>query len=213
MFGLKLKDAGRPLQDLEISYRPLELRSLIADVHSSHKPRSVKNVEWQPARGGVRFLDVQILPLAHTADALVGVSIAFLDVTTHRTLEDDLERARRELETAYEELQSTVEELETTNEELQSTNEELETTNDELRERTDETLRANSFLASVLSSIHQAVVVVDRDMQILAWSRLATELLGLLNDEVEGDHLLSLDIGLPVDKLRAPLRRVLAGDE
>src|SRR5574337_707657 len=89
-------------------------------------------------------------------------------------------KASWELETAYEELQSTVEELETTNEELQSTNEELETTNeelqstneeldtmnDELRERTDETLQANAFLGSVLSSIQQGVVVVDRTLRI-----------------------------------------------
>ena len=69
-----------------------------------------------------------------------------------------------ELETTNEELQSTNEELETMNEELQSTNEELETMNDELRERTDETLNgANAFLESVLASIQQGVVVVDRD--------------------------------------------------
>jgi two-component system CheB/CheR fusion protein len=172
---------------------------------------------------------------------VAGVSISFTDVTVHRALEDDLERARRELETAYEELQSTVEELETTNEELQSTNEELETTNeelqstneeletmneelqstneeletmnDELRERTDETLRANSFLGSVLSSVHQAVVVVDRELRILTWNRLATDMLGLLSEEVEGEHLLGLDIGLPVGELGVPLRRVLAGDD
>jgi two-component system, chemotaxis family, CheB/CheR fusion protein len=238
MFGLKLRDVGRPLQDLEISYRPLELRSLIGEVRAHQKPVQVKNVEWNAPRGGMRFLDVQLSPLGLTTESYVGVSIAFADVTLHRTLEDDLERARRELEAAYEELQSTVEELETTNEELQSTNEELETTNeelqstneeletmneelqstneeletmnDELRERTDETLRANAFLASVLSSVHQAVVVVDREFRVLAWNRLATELLGLLNDEVEGELLLNLDVGLPVGELRRPLARILA---
>jgi two-component system CheB/CheR fusion protein len=240
MFGLKLRDAGRPLQDLEISYRPLELRSLIAEVRAQEKPVHTRNVEWHGNRGAKRVLDVQLTPLARSATRVAGVSISFTDVTTHRTLEDDLERARRELETAYEELQSTVEELETTNEELQSTNEELETTNeelqstneeletmneelqstneeletmnDELRERTDETLRANAFLGSVLSSVHQAVVVVDRDLRILTWNRLATDMLGLLNEEVDGEHLLGLDVGLPVADLRNPLRSVLAGE-
>jgi two-component system CheB/CheR fusion protein len=169
------------------------------------------------------------------------VIVTFVDSTEHRALEEGLERARRELETAYEELQSTVEELETTNEELQSTNEELETTNeelqstneeletmneelqstneeletmnDELRDRTDETLQANSFLGSVLSSIHQGVIVVDRGLQVVAWSRRATELWGLRDDEVEGEHLLNLDIGLPVQRLRDPIRRVISGEE
>jgi len=241
MFGLKLRDVGRPLQDLEISYRPLELRSLIAQVQAQEKPASARNVEWHGSRGARHVLDVQVTPLSRSVSRVAGVSISFTDVTVHRALEDDLERARRELETAYEELQSTVEELETTNEELQSTNEELETTNeelqstneeletmneelqstneeletmnDELRERTDETLRANSFLGSVLSSVHQAVVVVDRELRILTWNRLATDVLGLLSEEVEGEHLLGLDIGLPVGELGVPLRRVLAGDD
>jgi two-component system CheB/CheR fusion protein len=99
------------------------------------------------------------------------------------------------------------------NEELQSTNEELETMNDELRERTDETMRANSFLASVLSGLHQAVVVVDRELRVIAWNRVATELWGLRDDEVEGEHLLNLDIGMPLATLRPPVRQVLAGED
>jgi PAS domain S-box-containing protein len=139
----------------------------------------------------------------------------------------ELERARRELETAYEELQSTVEELETTNEELQSTNEELETMNeklqstneeletmnDELRDRTDEALRANSFLGSILAGIHQSVVVVDGQLRVTAWSRAAAELWGLRAEEVQGEHFLNLDIGIPVGQLRDPMRRILAGED
>lgn len=85
--------------------------------------------------------------------------------------------------------------------------------NDELRERTDETMHANLFLASVLSGIEQAVVVVDRQLHVVAWNRLATEHWGLRDDEVEGQHLLNLDIGLPLDILRDPIRRVLAGED
>jgi two-component system CheB/CheR fusion protein len=98
------------------------------------------------------------------------------------------------------------------NEELQSTNEELETMNDELRERTDDTLRANAFLASVLSGMQQAVVVVDPELRVVAWSRLAQEFFGLRDDEVEGEHLLNLDIGLPVADLRDPIRSLLGGE-
>ena len=83
--------------------------------------------------------------------------------------------------------------------------------NDELRERTDETLQANSFLGSVLSSIHQGVIVVDKTLRVVAWSRRAADLWGLRDDEVEGEHLLNLDIGIPVQRLRDPVRRIVAG--
>jgi two-component system CheB/CheR fusion protein len=98
------------------------------------------------------------------------------------------------------------------NEELQSTNEELEAMNDELRERTDETSQANSFLASVLAGIQQGVVVVDRSLRVLAWSGRTADLWGLRDHEVEGENLLNLDIGIPVQRLRDPIRRVLAGE-
>ena len=140
LFSLRHRDVGRSLHDLELSYRPLELRSLIDEVRKEHSAVVRRDVRWQKGNDEPRTLDVQFDPLAMPGEQFAGVIITYVDATEHRALEDDLERAKRELETAYEELQSTVEELETTNHELQSTNEELETMNDELRERTDETL-------------------------------------------------------------------------
>jgi two-component system CheB/CheR fusion protein len=161
------------------------------------------------------------------------------DPERHGELEEDLARARRESEAAQNEMRSTLKELEATTEELRSTNEELErmnhalqatneqleTTNaalqamnvevqtlhDELREQTSAAKEANSLLGSLLSGIDQGVVVVDRTLRIAAWSKRATELLGLPNDEVEGEHLLDLDIGISVERLRDPVERVLAG--
>lgn len=114
--------------------------------------------------------------------------------------------------TTNEELQSTNEELETMNEELQSSNEELQTTNDELRERTDELNRAKAFLASILTSLHVAAVVIDPNFHILRWNTEATELWGLRDNEVHDQSLLSLDIGLPVEQLRGPVRAILRGE-
>ena len=227
LFGLKQSDLGRPLQDMEISYKPVELRSLLDEVRERRHIVTRKDVPWDPEQGEPRTLDLQLSPLTSLMGEFIGVVVSFGDVTPHRTMQLELEHARRELETAYEELQSTVEELETTNEELQSTNEELETMNeelqsthdeletmnDELRERTDEALRANSFLGSVLAGIHQSVVVVDKQLRVTAWSRAAADLWGLRADEVQGEHLLNLDIGIPVDRLRDSLRAVLAGEE
>ena len=99
------------------------------------------------------------------------------------------------------------------NEELQSTNEELSTINDELQQRTDELNDTNAYLEGILSSLSAAVVVLDREFAIRGWNKGARDLWGLIEDEVYGSNFLNLDIGLPVDQLRLPIRRVLAGEE
>ncbi len=169
----------------------------------------------------------------------IGASVIFRDVTSHKRLQNSLELANGELETAYEELQSTNEELETTNEELQSTveelettneemqstneeletmneemqstNEELETMNEEMRRRTEEVDRLNSFLESILGSLRAAVVVLDQQLNIYVWNARAEDLWGLRADEVEGHSLFTLDIGLDVEQLKAPVRACLEG--
>jgi two-component system CheB/CheR fusion protein len=241
LFRLRTEDVGRPLQDLEVSYRPLELRSLIEQVHDERQTLVEREVEWPAAAGEIRHYDVQVAPLTDETGAPAAISVTFTDVTRYRLLHEELDSARQELETAYEELQSNVEELETTNEELQSTNEELETTNeelqstneeletinqelqstneeletmnDELRERTDEASQANAFLRSILASIHQSVIVVDGEFRIQAWSRAAAELWGPREAEVLGQHLFNLDIGLATADLRGPIKNVLADGE
>jgi two-component system CheB/CheR fusion protein len=241
LFRLTAADVGRPLKDLEVSYRPLELRSLIEEVQDERRPLMRREVEWPGPAGEQRHYDVEVTPLTRDAGAGAATSVTFTDVTRYRLLHKELEDARQELETAYEELQSTVEELETTNEELQSTNEELETTNeelqstneeletinqelqstneeletmnDELRERTDEASEANAFLRSILASIQQSVIVVDDEFRVRAWSLAATELWGPREAEVLGEHLFNLDIGLAMAELRGPIKNVLAGVE
>jgi two-component system CheB/CheR fusion protein len=96
------------------------------------------------------------------------------------------------------------------NEELQSGNEELQTINDELRERTDEVHRSRAFLESILASLHAAAVAIDPNFNILMWNAEANELWGLRDDEVQGQSLMNLDIGLPVEQLRTPVRAVLS---
>jgi two-component system CheB/CheR fusion protein len=237
MFAIGPRDIGRSLHDLELSYRPVELRSRIDEVYSQRRPLVVRDVLWPQAAGGEpRHLDISITPLLG-GGGMEGVAIAFTDVSAYASLQGEVESTRRELEDAHEELQSTVEELETTNEELQSTNEELETTNeelqstneeletmneelqstneeletmnDELRDRTDAALRANAYLGSILSSLDQSVVVLDSGLTVTVWSQAAAELWGLRADEAEGEHFLNLDIGLPVGELRDPIRRTL----
>jgi two-component system CheB/CheR fusion protein len=84
--------------------------------------------------------------------------------------------------------------------------------NDELRQRTDDLNQANAFLESVLASLHAGAIVIDRNFTILMWNHEASALWGLRAEEVRGQSLLSLDIGLPVGQLRAPVRALLSGE-
>jgi two-component system CheB/CheR fusion protein len=239
LFAVRDGDVGRPLQDLELSYRPVELRSLLDRLREDRRAIALDGVRWSgDGTGDPRILDVRLVPLLVEGE-LQGASISYVDVTVPKRLRDELEHSKHELEQAYEELQSTVEELETTNEELQSTNEELETTNeelqstneeletmneelqstneeletinDELRTRTLELNEANAFLETILESMGAAVAVLDGQQIVQIWNRHAEGLWGLRAEEVIGQHLLSLDIGLPVDQLRVGVRAALDG--
>ena len=210
LFRLGPPDIGKRLQDLEMSYRPVELRSLSQDATSQHRTVPQRGIAWPSDSGEARHLDLEVMPLTDESGETLGVQISLNDVSRYRRLQEELERSKNELETAYEELQSSNEELETTNEELQSTNEELETTNTELRMRSDELNTANAFLASILTGLEVAVIVVDPNLQVLAWNHRAEDLWGLRASEVQGRHLMNLDIGLPVEQLRQPVRAVLA---
>ena len=146
MFGLAPTDFGKPIQDLELSYRPIELRSHLDALDHDLRPAEIKGVNWR-SDDVDRVLDVRLTPL--TSDGtLMGTSVAYVDVTETHRLQDQLTGSKRELENAYEELQSTVEELETTNEELQSSNEELETMNEELQSTNEELETMNEELQS-----------------------------------------------------------------
>jgi two-component system CheB/CheR fusion protein len=59
--------------------------------------------------------------------------------------------------------------------------------------------------------MNSGVAVVVSDMKILAWNAKAEDLWGVRADEALGRHLLNLDIGLPLDGLRQPLRKQLDG--
>ena len=237
MFGVTARDIGRPFHDLEISYRPVELRSLIERAYSEHRVVRVSSVERQVAPDEMQYLDIQIQPLWGSDGLSTGVMVIFIDTSITTRLQLEVKRNREDLETAHEELQSTneelettneelqssIEELETTNEELQSTNEELETTNEELqsgneeletmneemRVRTAELDEARTFLEGVLSSVAAGVVVLDSDLQVRSWNRGAEELWGLRADEVRHQPFFNLVFGLPTGEVRELVHQCL----
>jgi two-component system, chemotaxis family, CheB/CheR fusion protein len=240
LFSLSIKDLGRPFQDLELSYRPVDLRSPIQTATTENRSIIFPNVERNFPNGKTQNLEVCVTPLYDSEKKVTGISITFIDITHFIRLQNDLQRTSQELDTAYEEmqstneelettneeLQSTIEELETTNEELQSTNEELETMNEELQstneelqtinqelhQRTDELNKANAFQHSILAGLQAAAIVVDQQFNITIWSRRAEELWGLRSDEVQGKSLFSLDIGLSVQELQSPIQMCLTGE-
>lgn len=105
------------------------------------------------------------------------------------------------------------ESLEAAYEELHSTSEELETTNEELRRRTDELNRVSGYMASILASMQTGVVVLDNDLRVQLWSDRVEELWGVRPGEAEGEAFFELDIGLPLDRLRGPVRGCLDGKQ
>jgi two-component system, chemotaxis family, CheB/CheR fusion protein len=238
LLNLTTRDFGRPLLDLELSYRVPELKLRVQETFADSRPTVVKEANWTTGSGDIRTYEVQVAPLLDGNGGMIGVSITFTDVSQHKKLQEEVERSNQELETAYEELQSTNEELETTNEELQSTIEELETTNEELqstneeletineelqsmneelqsineelRRRTEELNHVNGFLESILTSMRGGVVVVDKDFSVQVWNSRAEDLWGLRANEVQDKNFLNLDIGLPVDQLRKPIRECLS---
>ena len=175
LFGMSSRDLGRPFHDLEISYRPVELRSLIERAHAEHRVIRLNSVERRLSGDDSQYLDIHIHPLWGNDGLSAGVAMVFVDTTLTTRLQHEVKRNREELDTAHEELQSTNEELETTNEELQSTNDELHSANEELSERSAQVASVNAFMDAILRSLEAAVIVVDRDFQVTAWSTPAEE--------------------------------------
>ncbi|MEO6525328.1 MAG: CheR family methyltransferase [Gemmatimonadaceae bacterium] len=239
-FGLTLADIGRPVRDLELSYRPVDLRALMDECYADRRPVLARDVQWRPrASPDDRWTTIEVSPLPDPAGVPLGVSVVFVDVTLAKRLQQELEESKQSLETAYEELQSTNEELETTNEELQSTVEELETTNeelqstneeletmneelhstneelhtmnDELRRRGEELNDLNAFQDAIFTSLKSGVIVVDRELRVLVWNARSEELWGLRSSEAVDSNVLTLDVGLPIEQLAGPIRSVLSG--
>jgi two-component system, chemotaxis family, CheB/CheR fusion protein len=239
MLGLAPTDIGRPIRDLEVSFRPVELRSALQRIAEDRQPITVEAANGRTPSGRERLLDVRMTPVV-SEDKLLGVAVSYADVTDLHGLRGELVESKRDLQEAHEQLQSTVEELETTNEELQSTNEELETTNEELQstneeletmneelqstneeietvnqelqQRSDDLNRVNGFLESILGSIRSGLVVVDDNLTVQTWNAMAENLWGLRSEEVRGKGLLSLEIGLPAQELRQPIRACMSGE-
>ena len=225
-FSIHATDIPRPLQDIDLSFHPLDVRARLEQTYAERRVIVVRNVERRFADGHTQYMDVTFTPVPSTrgGEKPHGIVIAFADVTRYNVLQLELKRSSEELSTAYEELQSANEELETTNEELQAANEELETTNEELQatneelETTNEELQATNeeletindelrvrgeefdttarFLESILGSEHAALIVLDGGLRVQSWNRAAEALWGFGAGSVSGRRFFDLDTGI-----------------
>src|SRR5215510_2084422 len=86
LFRLTQQDIGKRLQDLEMSYRPVELRSLIHDAMTQHRAMARKDILWPTDSGDSRFFDLEAVPLVDASGEMLGVQLSFADVSRYRRL-------------------------------------------------------------------------------------------------------------------------------
>ena len=242
LFSISPRDVGRSVQELALVPRAGELAACIERARGELRAVQRKELERVHANGEKSFLDLDVTPLLSEAGSFVGAVMTFVDVTyacrlrvelrrasleleaaheelraTRRevqSMNEELQATNEELETTNEELRATNEELEATNEELQSTNEELQTINAELRQRGTELNETHALFGAVLGSLPVGIAVLDRELRVFAWNARMVEIFGVRPRDAEGKLFASLDIGLPVREIAAPLRAALeAKDE
>lgn len=168
LFALSKEDLGCPLRDLEISYRPVELRPLID--RCLREKRSIHIAKLQhDVNGKTQQLKIRVNPHFQNCGEIIGCSVVFRDVTDYDKLLKNFQKTNHALEAANEELQTTQEELETTNEELQSSNSALETTNEELHSTNEELETMNEelqFTNKELEAANEELRELTRELKL-----------------------------------------------
>src|SRR5204863_4096632 len=94
LFGLRKTDVGVPLRDLQLSYRPVELRSLIERAETERRTVALKEIEWRNSPAEFRWLDLYVAPLIDGgAGSVLGTILTFVDATAHRRLQRELQQS------------------------------------------------------------------------------------------------------------------------
>jgi two-component system CheB/CheR fusion protein len=97
-----------------------------------------------------------------------------------------------EVQSFNEELETAKEELQSTNEELQSTNEELSTVNEELQTRNADLQQARDFVAAIVETVRQPLVVLDNAFCIQKANRAFYQTFHLSEQETKGHVIYDL---------------------
>lgn len=208
---------GKPFLNLDISYRPVDLRNRIEQVVAIGEASAVENAEYWVTKDRRLYLRIEIIPVA--SDVIIFLE----DVTEKYEINKELQVANKALETANEkllsrnkelessnkQLQDINEELQSTNEELESMNEEMKATNEELKARIGELKAQKERYQLVLDSIESGIIVTDRDLSVRVWNIAAADMWKSGSNEIMGTFLMNLDIDLPLELLAHQLREVM----
>jgi len=108
---------------------------------------------------------------------------------------EELQSANEEIVSSNEELQSINEELETSKEELESTNEELITINTELQVRNEQLAESYDYAESVFGTIREAVLVLDRSLNVKLANASFYKMFRTREEEIEGLHIYEVNKG------------------
>ncbi|WP_194777176.1 CheR family methyltransferase [Pararhodonellum marinum] len=123
---------------------------------------------------------------------------------------EELQSANEEIVSSNEELQTVNEELETSKEELESSNEELITTNQELQTRNDLLSESYDYSKAIISTLHEPLIVLDKDLQIKTTNDAFYRTFGLKKEALEGKILFDLeDKNWDIPKLREFLEQII----
>ena len=122
---------------------------------------------------------------------------------------EELQSANEELLSGSEELQSVNEEMETSKEEVQSTNEELITVNQELFDRNEQLNQARLYAESVVTTIHEPLLVLDQDLRIKSANKSFYKAFSITEEETIGKILFELqNSGWNIPELHSHLLRI-----
>jgi two-component system CheB/CheR fusion protein len=166
---------------------------------------SKAKVAKQPAR---KKRDPRDIRLEQLEKELAQVRRDMLRITEDQeAVNEELQSSNEELLSGSEELQTLNEEMETSKEELQSTNEELITINQELNDRNDELDKLRKFSESVISILHEPLLVLDKDFVIKMANAAFYKTFKITEEETLGKVIFELqDSKWDITGLRKELR-------
>lgn len=208
--GLRVKANGG-FQDFNLTVKPMgkpeSLKSMIV-ILFEERPPARKHRE--PKKKNANIPDTEV---GRTIELEREIAKLQQD---HRTAMEELETSNEELKSVNEELQSSNEELQSTNEELessreelQSLNEELSTVNAELHDKILELSQSYETINHVLNSTGIAILFLDRDLNVLRFTREATKLINLIEADI-GRSLTHISTHLDSDSFFDDIKRSIS---
>jgi PAS domain-containing protein len=151
--------------------------------------------------------------LATLVDRLRELGVADEVAPELDAVREELAASVAQLDAANTELVAAAQELDTTGAELRRAADELRAMDEELRDRSADVERAAAILQAVIDGLDGAIVVVDGDQKVRAWSAGATRRWGHGSSEVQGKLVGRLDLGGDAAPLAALARRTIAGTD